>query len=235
MTFDSDLSFLGPHRQQAGHPRNLRNAYVRSCTGGHRGGPPGVQRSDGVRLVTEMGSRTGIENLAGRWGVFAKACNLNQRVLELDEVDKHLYLSQTWATAGSPSVRRSMRCRAERGSDAKLLESLYLGPDITREEAVKAFDAIGLTCTRSDNIAGKAAALLAAGKVVAARRKEWNTTAGTQGSTRSFLPARSRYQQVAQRPPTTQRMMPLRSDHHGRACWRNFFPRREAQSEERAS
>ena len=166
MTFDSDLMFLALTGDRPG-TREIFEALTR--------GLPREDVAAGLQVfseamvcdfVTEWVRRTGIRKLALAGGVFANV-KLNQRVLELEDVE-NIYIYPNMGDGGL-AVGAALNLYAEQngGLTPKFLESLYLGPDISREEAVQALNAAGLTYTRTDKIAEKAAELLAAGKVVA--------------------------------------------------------------------
>jgi carbamoyltransferase len=166
MTFDSDLMFLA----LTGDRRGTRQIFEMLTRGLARedvaAGLQAFSEAMVCDFIAEWVRRTGVRKLALAGGVFANV-KLNQRVLELEEVE-NIYIYPNMGDGGL-AVGAALNLYAEQngGLTPTFLESLYLGPDISREEAVQALDAAGLTYTRTDDIAEKAAALLAAGKVVA--------------------------------------------------------------------
>ena len=109
----------------------------------------------------------------------------------------------------------------------QFLESLYLGPDVSTDEAKRASDAVGIKHTRPANPARQVAELLAAGKVV-----------GPRCRTDGIRPARARQpddlrlmlgsldQQVAQPPIATHRVHAVCA-YHPRKPRRRVFPELE--------
>jgi len=166
MTFDSDLMFLAltGNRAGAGEIFNrLRRDLSREDVAA------GLQTFSEAMVcdyVSEWVQRTGIRKLALAGGVFANV-KLNQRVLELDEVD-NIYIYPNMGDGGL-AVGAALNTYAERngGLTPALLESLYLGPDISSAEAARALDAAGVVYQRVSDMPQRAAELLAAGKVVA--------------------------------------------------------------------
>jgi len=117
-------------------------------------------------FVRDWVRRTGIRKLALAGGVFANV-KLNQRILELDEVE-NIYIHPNMGDGGL-AVGAALAALAEtRGSlPPRFLQTVYLGPEITEEEAKAALEAHGLAYERPQNLAKAIAELLAAGKVVA--------------------------------------------------------------------
>ncbi len=117
-------------------------------------------------FIAEWARKTGIRKLALAGGVFANV-KLNQRVLELDEVD-NIYIHPNMGDGGL-AVGAALSVHADRngGLTPHFLESLYLGPTISDGEAAQALDSAKLTYNKADSLPEKIAALLAEGKVVA--------------------------------------------------------------------
>ncbi|RMH50995.1 MAG: carbamoyl transferase [Zetaproteobacteria bacterium] len=164
--FDAELTLLV---SRPGHPR-ARRFLERLCEGASREDiAAGIQEAV-ERLVVEMVrdycSSTGCRLLALAGGVFANV-KLNQRILEMEEVD-NIYVHPNMGDGGL-AVGAALAALAEEkgGLQPRFLQSVYLGPDIGAEEARSAIEEAGLAWSRPEDLAGEAARLLAEGKVVA--------------------------------------------------------------------
>jgi len=117
-------------------------------------------------LVTEWVGKTGISKLTLAGGVFANV-KLNQRILELECVD-NIYIQPNMGDGGL-ALGAALVAHSENngGLTPRFLESLYLGPDISSDDASREFDSAGIPYTRPENTAKTVAGLLAQGKVVA--------------------------------------------------------------------
>jgi len=166
MTFDSDLMFLA----LTGNRPGTREIFDRLTRGLPRedvaAGLQAFCEAMVCDFVSEWVQRTGIRKLALAGGVFANV-KLNQRVLELDGVE-NIYIYPNMGDGGL-AVGAALNEYAERngGLTPALLESLYLGPNISSADAAQALDAAGLVHQRVSDMAQRVAELLAAGKVVA--------------------------------------------------------------------
>jgi len=166
LSFDGDLMFLALTANRSG-TREIYEALTH-----------GLSREDiaaGLQAFTEMTvcdlvaewvGKTGIGKLALAGGVFANV-KANQRILELDCVE-NIYIQPNMGDGGL-ALGAALAAHAEQngGLTPRLLESLYLGPDISSDEAARGFDAAGIKYTRPENAAKTVAGLLAQGKVVA--------------------------------------------------------------------
>jgi carbamoyltransferase len=166
MTFDGDLMFLALTGDRPG----TREIFDRLSQGLSRediaAGLQAFSEAMVCDFVSEWVRQTGIRKLALAGGVFANV-KLNQRVLELEDVE-NIYIYPNMGDGGL-AAGAALHAYAERngGLVPALLDSLYLGPDIAREDAVQALNTAGLAYTRVDDIAQRAAQLLTDGKVVA--------------------------------------------------------------------
>jgi carbamoyltransferase len=166
LSFDGDLMFLALTANRPG-TREIYEALTH-----------GLSREDiaaGLQAFTEMTvcdlvaewvGKTGIGKLALAGGVFANV-KANQRILELDCVE-NIYIQPNMGDGGL-ALGAALAAHAEQngGLTPRLLESLYLGPDISSDEAAREFAAAGVAYTRPENAAKTVAGLLAQGKVVA--------------------------------------------------------------------
>ncbi|MDX8409854.1 MAG: carbamoyltransferase C-terminal domain-containing protein [Mariprofundales bacterium] len=119
-----------------------------------------------LHFIRQWVAKTGIHKLALAGGVFANV-KLNQRILQLDAVD-NIYIQPNMGDGGL-ALGAALAALAEQqgGFTPQLLESAYLGPDITNNEAETALQANAVTFSRPDDLAQAVGALLASGKVVA--------------------------------------------------------------------
>ncbi|RMH51635.1 MAG: hypothetical protein D6682_03935 [Zetaproteobacteria bacterium] len=119
-----------------------------------------------LHFVRQWVEQTGVRKLAVAGGVFANV-KLNQRILACDEVE-NFYVFPNMGDGGLAAGAALAACADSHGGLApRLLESLYLGPEITREEAEAALHAAGVAFDRPDSLAQTTARMLAEGKVVA--------------------------------------------------------------------
>jgi len=107
-----------------------------------------------------------ISRLALAGGVFANV-KLNQRIMELAEVE-NIYVHPNMGDGGL-AVGAALASYAQEHGRLKpaLLETCYLGPNISEQEASDAFNAENLNFSKPENLAQDAATLLASGNVVA--------------------------------------------------------------------
>lgn len=99
-------------------------------------------------------------------GVFANV-KLNQRILELDEVE-NIYIHPNMGDGGL-AVGAALALHAQMNPSYRpaFLETCYLGPEISDEEACSALDAAKLPHKKPTDLAESVADLLTKGKVVA--------------------------------------------------------------------
>jgi len=123
-----------------------------------------------VRATVE---RTGLGSLAVAGGTFANVA-LNRRIAGLDAVDR-LWVCPNMGDGGLP-VGAAL---ATSGAAPARLDHVYLGPSVGEAEAAAALAGSGLAWERPADPAGRAADLLAAGRVVArcAGGMEWGPRA----------------------------------------------------------
>ncbi len=166
LAFDGDLMFLALTANRPG----TRDVYEALTRGLNRediaAGLQAFTELTVCDLVAEWVKRTGLRKLALAGGVFANV-KLNQRILELDSVE-NIYIQPNMGDGGL-ALGAALAAQAERqgGLTPRFLESLYLGPDISRDEAAREFSAAGVSYTRPEQVAKTVAELLAQGKVVA--------------------------------------------------------------------
>jgi len=119
-----------------------------------------------LHFVRHWVAKTGIHRLALAGGVFANV-KLNQRIMQLDEVD-NLYIFPNMGDGGLAAGAAMAAHAAEYGHlRPQLLKSVYLGEDISSDDAKCALQQASLNFHRPDDLAQTAAQLLADGKVVA--------------------------------------------------------------------
>ncbi|RMI17064.1 MAG: hypothetical protein D6681_03785, partial [Calditrichaeota bacterium] len=119
-----------------------------------------------TRWVAHCCRRHQCTRLALAGGVFANV-KLNQRILELPEVE-NVYIHPNMGDGGLASGAALAAAAGVCGNlPPRLLESVYLGPDISDDEAEKALSSAGLNFENPDNLPERVAELLAEGKVVA--------------------------------------------------------------------
>lgn len=128
----------------------------------------GVQKFTEI-VVTELIQRwvtkTGIHYLALAGGVFANV-KLNQRILELDEVE-NIYIHPNMGDGGLAVGSALALIAKPNGLPPRFLCSVYLGYEITSKQAKRAIEQHGLKGLQASTLAEDAGELLAAGKVVA--------------------------------------------------------------------
>lgn len=117
--------------------------------------------------------KSGIRHVAAAGGVFANV-KLNQRIAEIPGIESvfvYPNMSDGGLAAGGALVVGDIKPRN--------LPHVYLGTDISDDDARTALEKAGLTYTRPADVEGEVAMLLAAGKVVAraAGRMEWGPRA----------------------------------------------------------
>jgi carbamoyltransferase len=166
MAFDGDLMFLALTANRPG-TRDVFEALTHGLS--REDIAAGLQAFTEMAvcdLVTEWVKKTGISKVALAGGVFANV-KANQRILELDCVE-NIYIQPNMGDGGL-ALGAALAAHAELngGLAPKFLESLYLGPDISGEEAARGFEAAGIRYTRPEAAAKTVAGLLARGKVVA--------------------------------------------------------------------
>ncbi|MDQ6965217.1 MAG: carbamoyltransferase C-terminal domain-containing protein [Mariprofundales bacterium] len=119
-----------------------------------------------LHFVRHWIAKTGVNRLALAGGVFANV-KLNQRIMQLDEVD-NIYIFPNMGDGGLAAGAAMAADAYEHGSlSPQLLSSVYLGQDITSDDAAIALKQAQLEFQRPDNLAEVAAKLLADGRVVA--------------------------------------------------------------------
>lgn len=166
LEFDGDLMFLA----MTGNRPGTRDVFETLSRGLSRediaAGLQAFTEAVVCDFVAEWVAKTGVGKLALAGGVFANV-KLNQRVLELDCVE-NVYIHPNMGDGGL-AVGAALSAHAERngGMSPQFLESLYLGPDISTDDARRALDEAGIEHNQPDNPARNIAELLAAGKVVA--------------------------------------------------------------------
>jgi len=107
-----------------------------------------------------------VNKLALAGGVFANV-KLNQRLLALPEI-ANLYVHPNMGDGGLATGAAFEVCARHAGKlEPVLLEQVYLGTNIDRDNARLALRDAGLDYSEPDDLAGEVAALLVAGKVVA--------------------------------------------------------------------
>lgn len=123
----------------------------------------------GVAFVRYWLRLTGLRNLAVAGGVFANV-KFNQRVHELDEVDNffvHPAMDDSGLSVGGALAAYVEQPGVDPAKVSHTLPNVYLGPEYSEEEMVRAIEAGGAQATRHDDIHNTIAGLLAEGYVVA--------------------------------------------------------------------
>lgn len=117
-------------------------------------------------LVSELCRKHDCRMVAAAGGVFANV-KLNQRLLELEEVD-NIYIHPNMGDGGL-GVGAALAVQSLNGQSMQpqLMKSCYLGPDIGDPEAGGALKEAGLCYRQADNLPEAVAGLLADGRVVA--------------------------------------------------------------------
>jgi len=165
-TFDADLILLA----MLGNRKETTTVYQSLSQGLSR-----EDISAGLQTFTEQlvcdfihawVEESGIHKLALAGGVFANV-KLNQRILELDNVD-NIYIHPNMGDGGL-AVGAALNTYADNkgGLIPQFMASAYLGPDIEVASAKLAMEAAGASYTQPDDLADQAAELLANGRVVA--------------------------------------------------------------------
>jgi carbamoyltransferase len=117
-------------------------------------------------MVRDLCRRHDCSLLALAGGVFANV-KLNQRILELDEVE-NLYIHPNMGDGGlAVGAALVAYAAANNGMTPQFLDTCYLGPDISDEAADAALADAGIKGEVPADMAARAAELLASGKVVA--------------------------------------------------------------------
>ena len=123
----------------------------------------------GVKFIRYWLIKTGQKNIAAAGGVFANV-KFNQRVHEIPEVD-NIFIYPAMDDSGL-AVGAGLAALAEHYNDEPVklnqrLPNLYLGPEYTKDGLENLVKSSGCEVIYHENIQGKIAELLSAGKVVA--------------------------------------------------------------------
>lgn len=132
-----------------------------------------------VRWIRNAVRETGIRRVAVGGGVFMNV-KANMRILAMDEVDQ-LFVHPTCGDS-SLAIGAGYKVHADesgRAGPEKPYESIYWGPEYSRQEMERCLSGRSLEVEEPDNVEGRVAELLTGGHVVAnfSGRMEWGARA----------------------------------------------------------